>query len=148
MKSIDIKNIIRAELNKVLSESKKRLTEAELVEPSEQIIKTVQKELKLKTGITATLGLDKKGKTVFMYTSDLSIEIRTPVLQQLFETLSLDVTCAPIPNVIGGYSFSVSINYVHPNRGSNGVELGTIFYKDNKVTSKFRSIVRKSETPY
>ena len=148
MKSIDIKNIIRAELNKVLSESKKRLTEAELVEPSEQIIKGVQKELKLKTGINSTLGLNKKGKTMFMYTFDLSREIRTPVLQQLFETLSLDVICAPLPNSIGGYSFSVSINYVHPNRGSNGVELGTIFYKDNKFTSKFRALARKSETPY
>jgi hypothetical protein len=152
MKSIDIKNIIRAELNKVLSESKKRLTEAELVEPSEQIIKGVQKELKLKTGINSTLGLNKKafikGKTMFMYTSDLSREIRTPVLQQLFETLSLDVICAPLPNSIGGYSFSVSINYVHPNRGSNGVELGTIFYKDNKFTSKFSALARKSETPY
>jgi hypothetical protein len=136
-------------LKKLISEEiKKILTEGELIEPSEQIIKGVQKELKLRTGINSILGLDKKGRTEFYYTMDMSKEIRTPLLQQMFSTLSLDVTCAPLRNSIGGYAFSVSVNYTHPNRGSNGIELGTIFYENNKFKSRFNSAVRKSETPY
>jgi len=139
--NIKLKNLIEAK-------SKVSLNEADLVEPSEQILKGVQKELKLKTGIVATLGLAKAGKTEFYYTTDLSKEIRTPVLQQLFDSMTLDVTCAPMKNVIGGYAFSVSINYKHPNRGSNGLDLGTIFYENNKFKSRFYSEARKVETPY
>ena len=52
---------------KSLIEAKPSLNEAELVEPSEQILKGVQKELKLKTGIVAVLGLRKKGNTEIYY---------------------------------------------------------------------------------
>ncbi len=133
---------------KSLIEAKPSLNEAELVEPSEQVLKGVQKELKLKTGIVAVLGLRKKGNTEIYYTTDLSKEIRTSVLQQLFDSMTLDVTCAPMKNVIGGYAFSISINYKHPNRGSNGLDLGTIFYENNKFKSKFYSEARKVETSY
>lgn len=132
---------------KTITESKSRLTE-EAIEPSEQLIKGVQKELKMKTGINAMLALDVKTKTALFYTFDLSKEIRTPVLQQLFDTMSLTAVCRSIPNSVGGYAFEISINYTHPNRGSNGLELGTIYYENNKFTSKFYSKVRKSETPY
>ena len=132
---------------KTIMESKSRLTE-EVIEPSEQIIKGVQKELKMKTGINAVLGLDVKSKTALYYTSDLSKEIRTPILQQLFDSMNLTAVCRAIPNSVGGYAFEISINYTHPNRGSNGLDLGTIFYENNKFTSKFYSKVRKSETPY
>ena len=133
---------------KSLIEAKPSLNEAELVEPSEQILKGVQKELKLKTGIVAVLGLRKKGNTEIYYTTDLSKEIRTPVLQQLFDVMTLDVTCAPMKNAVGGYAFSVSINYKHPTRGSNGLDLGTIFYENNKFKSRFYSESRKFESPY
>ena len=132
---------------KSLIENRKRLTE-EVIEPSEQVIKGVQKELKMKTGINVVLGLDVKSKTALYYTSDLSKEIRTPVLQQLFDSMNLTAICRSIPNSVGGYAFEISINYTHPNRGSNGLDLGTIFYENNKFTSKFYSKVRKSETPY
>ena len=132
---------------KSLLEKKGRLTE-EVIEPSEQVIKGVQKELKLKTGINAVLGLDKKSPTALYYSSDLSKEIRTPVLQALFATLFLDVTCRQIPNSIGGYAFEVSINYTHPQKGSNGLDIGTIWYMDGKFKSKFNTKARASETPY
>lgn len=127
--------------------TKQRLVE-NIVEPSEQVIKGVQKELKMKTGIVTTLGLEKVANSGIYYSSDLSKEIRTPVLQQLFETLTLDVSCNPLPNTVGGYAFNISINYKHPNKGSNGIDLGTIFYKENKFTSRFSGKVRTSELPY
>lgn len=121
---------------KNILENRKRLTEA-LIPPSEQMLKLVQKEIKAKTGIVCTLSLDKNGKTAIIYTFDLSNQIRTPVMNALFETMSLDVQCRQIPNSIGGYSFVVSINYTHPGRGSNGLELGTVFVENGKVTSRF-----------
>lgn len=132
---------------KNLIEGRRKLTEA-VIEPSEQIIKGVQKELKLKTGINAVLGLDKKSPSALYYTMDLSKEIRTPVLQALFATLSLDITCRQIPNSIGGYAFEVSINYTHPQRGSNGLDIGTVYYTEGKFKSKFKTAARASETPY
>jgi len=132
---------------KTLLEKKGKLTE-EVIEPSEQVIKGVQKELKMKTGINAVLGLDKKSPTALYYSTDLSKEVRTPVLQALFSTLSLDVSCRQIPNSIGGYAFEVSINYTHPQKGSNGLDIGTIWYMDGKFKSKFNTKARASETPY
>ena len=132
---------------KSILEGKRKLTEA-VIEPSEQIIKGVQKELKMKTGIIAALGLDKKSPTALYYTADLSKEIRTPILQALFDTLSLNATCTQIPNSIGGYAFQISIDYTHPQRGSNGLDIGTIWYIDGKFKSKFNTKARASETPY
>jgi len=126
---------------------KTQLTE-NVVEPSEQIIKGVQKELKMKTGINAMLSLNKSGKSELYYSYDLSKEIRTPVLQALFDTLSLDIVCRQIPNSIGGYAFQISINYTHPQRGSNGLDIGSIYFENGKFTSKFYTKARKSETPY
>jgi len=123
---------------KDLIESKQRLTE-EVIEPSEQIIKGVQKQLKLKTGIIATLGLNKQKPDVLYYTCDLSKEIRTPVLQALFNGMTLDIACSTMRNTIGGYMFSVSINYTHPGSGSNGRDIGTIWYADGKFKSRFNT---------
>lgn len=125
-------------LKDILESKKGRLNE-EVVEPSEQIIKGLQKELKLKTGIIATLGLDKKKPEVIYYMSDLSKEIRTPVLQSLFNTLTLDVSCSTMRNTIGGYVFNISINYTHPGGGSNGRDIGTIWYQDGKFKSRFNT---------
>ena len=132
---------------KSLIEGRKKLRE-DVVAPSEQAIKLVQKEIKAKTGIVCTLALDKSTRTALYYSFDLSSQIRTPVMNALFETMSLDVICQEIPNSIGGYMFQVSINYTHPGYGSNGLELGTVWIENGKVTSKFRGKVRKSETPY
>lgn len=125
-------------LKDILESKKGRLNE-EVAEPSEQIIKGLQKELKLKTGIIATLGLDKKKPEVIYYMSDLSKEIRTPVLQSLFNTLTLDVSCSTMRNTIGGYVFNISINYTHPGGGSNGRDIGTIWYQDGKFKSRFNT---------
>ena len=123
---------------KDLLESKKRLNE-EVAEPSEQIIKGVQKQLKLKTGIIATLGLIKQKPEVLYYGCDLSKEIRTPVLQSLFNAMPLDVTCTPMRDTIGGYVFGIAINYTHPGAGSNGRDIGTIWYVDGKFKSRFNT---------
>jgi hypothetical protein len=123
-----LRKLIEAEIKSALNE--------EIIEPSEQVLKGVQKELKLKTGIIAMLGLEKKSPAALYYTMDLSREIKTPVLQALFSTLTLDVTCRPIPQSIGGYSFDLSINYKHPQGGSNGKNLGTIFFMNGKFTSR------------
>jgi hypothetical protein len=119
------------------SEIKKSLNEVEIIEPSEQIIKAMMKVLKLKTGIIATVTVDQAKSNVITYTADLSKEIRTPVMQSLFSTLTLDISCRTVPQSIGGYSFDISINYTHPQGGSNGKNLGTIFLQNGKFTSRF-----------
>jgi hypothetical protein len=124
---------------KDLLEFKKGRLNEEVVEPSEQIIKGVQKELKMKTGIIAVLGLDKKKPEILYYMSDLSKEIRTPILQSLFNSMTLDVSCSTLTNSVGGYMFNVSINYTHPGAGSNGRDIGTIWYQDGKFKSRFNT---------
>ena len=119
------------------SEVKKSLSEVEIIEPSEQIIKAMMKVLKLKTGIIATVTVDQAKSNVITYTADLSKEIRTPVMQSLFSTLTLDISCRTVPQSIGGYSFDISVNYTHPQGGSNGKNLGTIFLQNGKFTSRF-----------
>ena len=118
------------------SEIKKSLNEVEIIEPSEQIIKAMMKVLKLKTGIIANVTLDQTKPNVITYTADLSKEIRTPIMQSLFNTLTLDISCRSIPQSIGGYAFDISINYTHPQGGSNGKNLGTIFLQNGKFTSR------------
>lgn len=130
-----------------LLNERRRLNE-EIIEPSEQIIKGVQKELKTKTGIIVTLTPGKVSRTGINYTSDLSKEIRTPVLRSIFSTMTLDVFCTQIPGAIGGYAFEFSINYRHPRGGSNGVDIGTVVYENNKFKSKFYADARATETPY
>lgn len=127
----------RIELKKLIeSEVKVALNEAMVIEPSEQIIKAMMKVLKLKTGIIANVTLDQTKPNVITYTADLSKEIRTPIMQSLFNTLTLDISCRSIPQSIGGYAFDISINYTHPQGGSNGKNLGTIFLQNGKFTSR------------
>ena len=127
----------RIELKKLIeSEVKVALNEAMVIEPSEQIIKAMMKVLKLKTGIIANVTLDQTKPNVITYTADLSKEIRTPIMQSLFNTLALDISCRSIPQSIGGYAFDISINYTHPQDGSNGKNLGTIFLQNGKFTSR------------
>ena len=127
----------RIELKKLIeSEVKVALNEAMVIEPSEQIIKAMMKVLKLKTGIIANVTLDQTKPNVITYTADLSKEIRTPIMQSLFNTLTLDISCRAITQSIGGYAFDISINYTHPQGGSNGKNLGTIFLQNGKFTSR------------
>ena len=131
--SLSLKKIIESEIQAALTEA--------IVEPSEQILKMVQTELKAQTGINVILTKARQRKSTpntIYYTSDLAKEIRTPVMNSLFQTLELNVICEEIPNRIGGYAFSVSIDYTHPQGGSNGINLGTIFYINGKVSSRIR----------
>jgi len=128
MRRIELKKLIETEIKAALQE--------EVVEPSEMLIKGVQKELKLKTGIIAVLGLDKRARDAYYYTSDLTKELRTPVLNAIFSSMTLDIT-ATKSEKIGGYAFSVSINYTHPQGGTNGKYIGTIIYENNTFKSRF-----------
>lgn len=121
---------------KSLLETKRKPLKEAVIEPSEQILKGMLKELKMQTGINALVTLNKSTPTALYYMADLSKEIRTPVMRALFKSLTLDISCTQIPNVIGGYAFDISINYSHPQGGSNGKNLGVIYFQNNKFISK------------
>lgn len=123
-----LKDLIEARVRRQLTES--------VVEPSEQIIKGMLRELKLQSGINAIVSMSKSTPTALYYEADLSKEIRTPVMRSLFKSLSLNITCTQLQNVIGGYAFEISINYTHPQGGSNGKTLGVIYFQNNKYISK------------
>jgi len=130
---LSLKKIIESEIQAALNEA--------ITEPSEQILKMIQNELKAQTGINAPLTKARQRKSrpdTIYYVSDLVREIRTPVMNSLFRTLELNVMCEEIPNRIGGYAFAISIDYTHPQGGSNGIDLGTIFYVNGKISSRFR----------
>jgi len=130
---LSLKKIIESEIQAALNEA--------ITEPSEQILKMIQNELKAQTGINAPLTKARQRKSspnTIYYVSDLVKEIRTPVMNSLFRTLELNVMCEEIPNRIGGYAFVISIDYTHPQGGSNGIDLGTIFYVNGKISSRFR----------
>lgn len=124
-----LKNFILKEIKSILNES--------MAEPSEQLLKQVYRELKTKTGIVAVPTVEKQTNQYISYVTDLSKDLRAPVIRAAFATMTLNCVCREIPQTIGGYSFSFSINWTHPNRGSNGLDIGTVFYKDGKLTSRF-----------
>jgi hypothetical protein len=131
MKPQELKNLIREEV-------KKSLKESVLVEPSEQIIKAVMQELKAKTGIIATIAPSTIRPSYIIYMADMSKEVRSPYLKSIFADMSLTLECRSIENVIGGYSFQVNANWTLLSRGTNGATLGSILYRNGKVSSTFR----------
>ena len=131
MKLIELRKTIREEVKKVINEST-------LVEPSEQILKAVMQELKAKTGIIATVVPSTIRPSYIIYMADMSKEVRTAYLKSIFADMSLTLECRSIENVIGGYSFQVNANWTLLSRGTNGATLGSILYRNGKVTSTFR----------
>jgi len=132
MKTSQLRTLIREEARKILSE--------EITEPSEQILKGAMAYFKQQTGITTGMpALDFKSKRyeTINYSISLDKEVRTPVMKALFSTLTLDISVAGLRDEIGGYSFSFSINYKHPDGGRNGQSIGTVFYSNGKYTGRF-----------
>jgi hypothetical protein len=132
MKTSQLRTLIREEARKILSE--------EMTEPSEQILKGAMAYFKQQTGITAGMpALEFKSKRyeTINYSISLDKEVRTPVMKALFSELTLDISVAGLRDEIGGYSFSFSINYKHPDGGSNGKSVGTVFYSNGKYTGRF-----------
>jgi len=132
MKTSQLRTLIREEARKILSE--------EMTEPSEQILKGAMAYFKQQTGITTGMpALEYKSKRyeTINYSISLDKEVRTPVMKALFSELTLDISVAGLRDEIGGYSFSFSINYKHPNGGSNGKSVGTVFYSNGKYTGRF-----------
>ena len=131
MKLIELRKTIREEVKKTLKEST-------LVEPSEQILKAVMQELKAKTGIIATVVPSTIRPSYIIYMADMSKEVRTAYLKSIFADMSLTLECRSIENVIGGYSFQINANWSLLSRGSNGFTLGSILYRNGKISSTFR----------
>lgn len=129
MKASVLRKLIETEIKAVLNEET-------MVEPSEQIMKGMLKVLKAKTGIIAMPVLVKTTPKALYYSADFAKELRTPILQSAFNSMTLDVTCRELPGAIGGYAFDVSVNWTHPQGGSNGKNIGTIFFQDNKFSSR------------
>ena len=125
-------------LKKIL-ESKKTLTE-EIVEPSEQILKGAMACFKQQTGIVAgvpTLVSKSKRTGTLIYEISMNKELRTPAIKAIFKDLTLKIVVDELENVIGGYIFVYTFSYTHPSGGSNGVDIGTVYYKNNKFIGKF-----------
>jgi hypothetical protein len=116
----------------------KPLKESAFVEPSDQIIKAVMQELKSKTGIIATVTPSKIESTYIIYTADMSKEVRTSYLKSIFANMNLTIECHSIENAIGGYSFQIDANWTLLSRGTNGATLGSILYRNGKISSTFR----------
>ena len=95
-------------------------------------------ELKAKTGIIATVTPSTIRPSYIIYMADMSKEIRTPYLKSIFADMSLTLECRSIENVIGGYSFQINANWSLLSRGSNGFTLGSILYRNGKISSTFR----------
>ena len=112
----------------------KRKLNEDVVEPSEQILKGAMKALKIKTGINAQLTLVKSKPNILYYTMDVTKDLRSPLMQAIFETMTLDVTCRDIPNSVGGYAFEISANWKHKGGGANGKDIGVVFFDNGKYT--------------
>lgn len=112
----------------------KRKLNEDISEPSDQILKGAMKALKIKTGINAQLTLIKSKPEVLYYTMDVTKDLRSPLMLAIFENMTLDVTCRNVPNSIGGYAFEISANWKHKGGGSNGKDIGVVFFENGKYT--------------
>lgn len=131
-KTAQLRKLIEAEIKSILSE--------EIVEPSEQILKGAMAYFKQQTGINAPMpSLESRGRRsdALYYSTSLDKEIRTPVMKNLFSELNLSISVYPLKDHIGGYSFMYSFSYKHPKGGSNGLEIGTVFFIDGKYKGRF-----------
>jgi hypothetical protein len=128
------------ELKKIIFEEVKKTLNEEITEPSEQVLKGAMNVFKQNTGIVAGMpvfvGKSKRTGSIY-YEINLDKEIRTNVMKALFTSLVLKVEARELPGVIGGYSFKFEFSYIHPNGNSNGLDIGLVFYKDNKYIAKF-----------
>lgn len=120
-----LRKLIQTEIRNALTE--------EYIEPSEQIFAQAMKTFKANTGIITpmpTFVSKSKRYDSAQYAVDLAKELRTPLLKALYTSMELSVSVTPLRDKIGGYSFTYSLNWKHPNGGTNGYTLGTVFYYD------------------
>lgn len=126
-----LRNLIEAEIQSIL--------QAQLEEPSEQILKKTTAYFKDKTGINVSVPMLRgrsKSRGEIYYETDLEKEIRTPVMNSLFSSLVLSIVVKELHNSIGGYVFDYSFVYKHPNGKSDKLHLGIIYYRNNIFSSK------------
>jgi hypothetical protein len=127
----DLKKFILAEVKRALAEA----IPGEMEAPSEQVFNGAMKTFKQQTGITIPAGPMPQGRTgrgYIEYEYDFSKEIKTAVMRSMFKELNLRVTIYPLQNEIGGFSFKFSWDYKHPQGGSNGLTIGTMFFTQGK----------------
>jgi hypothetical protein len=119
------------------SEIRKALTEA-VAEPSEQVLKGAVDIFRQQTGINiATPTLISKDSRSATYSVSLDKEIRTNIMKALFNSLSLEVIAIPLINSIGGFEFSFFLNFTHPNSKRESINIGSVYFKNNKYITKF-----------
>lgn len=131
------KNIMDKITLKSIVEGKVSLKE-EISEPSEQLLKGVMQVFKQTSGLNPAFPVlkskNKRANTV-SYMTSLNREIRTSIMKMLFTNIDLVITVNEVPDVIGGYEFKFNVNYSHPDGSSDSYYLGTIMFKNNKLTT-------------
>lgn len=131
------KNIMDKITLKSIVEGRVSLKE-EISEPSEQLLKSVMMVFKQSTGLNPAFPVlkskNKRANTV-SYITSLNREIRTSIMKVLFTNIDVVITVSEVPNMIGGYEFKFSVNYNHPDGSEDSYYLGTILFKNNKLTT-------------
>jgi hypothetical protein len=130
MSKTALKKLIESEIRKVLTEA--------VAEPSEQVLKGAVDIFRQQTGINvATPTLISKDSRSVTYSVSLDKEIRTNIMKALFNSLSLEVIAIPLINSIGGFEFSFFLNFAHPNSKKESINIGAVYFKNNKYITKF-----------
>ena len=128
-------------LKKILESGNILVLKEELIEPSEQILEGAVKFFKQQTGIQISargiVPVKSKRYNTLSYEISLDGEIRSALMKNIFQTLSMDCTVSAVANQIGGYAFTFTVKYTHPKGGSNQLELGTVFYTNNTYKGRF-----------
>ena len=124
-----LRKMVREEASKIMKEAN---------EPDAQIISSLMADFKRETGIVAPepkfYKAYRDGKS-FAYTSSLSKEIKSPIFENLLKELNLEVSVKTYEDTPGKYYAVFSYEYTHPNGGSNGYTIGTMWYENGKFHS-------------
>lgn len=129
-------------LKKILETNTKSMLTEDLIEPSEQILDGAVKFFKQRTGIQISargiVPIKSKRYNTLTYEISLDGEIRSALMQNIFQTLKMEIVVEAVANQIGGYVFLFSLSYIHPKgAGQNKLDLGAVYYINNTYKGKF-----------
>jgi ATP-dependent phosphoenolpyruvate carboxykinase len=144
MRIQELKSLINTEVRRVINVTP-NLNEIAVVSnfsiPSDQVMKSVSNELKSKTGVIANFTAGRVVSDTAYYTADMSKDIKTPVLNLLFNSITLSMECTALKNTIFGYLF-ILYGIIVSKSGTSTVKLGTIRYNNNgTITSKLTKLL-------
>lgn len=129
-------------LKKIIESNNKTVLKEDLIEPSEQILDGAVKFFKQQTGIQISargiVPVKSKQYNTLTYEISLDGEIRSALMQNIFQTLKMEIVVEAVANQIGGYMFLFSVSYIHPKgMGQNKLDLGTVYYINNTFKGRF-----------